>query len=397
MGFGDKFNVMGPTAWGVPLVRAKLKCSPADFQVREQLDFSLDGQGEHLFLRVRKCGLNTQDVIDALQQVFSVQSSDVGIAGLKDRHAITQQWISVRTPLDAATLLPPYTAGITEGKFQIMDAVRHGRKLRRGAHRANKFDLILRDVQLTEAACLDTGITTTATNTLRAANTANTATRTTVLSQLVADRLTQIALQGFPNYFGPQRFGIEQRNLIKARQLFRSRGQRVSRAKRGLYLSAARSAIFNAVCAQRVGVGNWNEPLTGEPMMLAGTRSFFINDSDVANECISNAGTRDRADVAIRCDSLDIHPSGPLWGQGTPVPVEQCLLVESGVVAGFADFCVGLEKAGLKQERRALRALAQNLAWHWIDETTLHLSFELDKGVFATSLLAELMVETGSL
>ena len=78
-----------------------IRTENTDFQVREQLGFNLSGDGEHDYLQVEKDGANTTWVIRRLAKYAGVAVSDVGYAGLKDRHAVTTQWFSVRQPAGA--------------------------------------------------------------------------------------------------------------------------------------------------------------------------------------------------------------------------------------------------------------------------------------------------------
>ena len=119
---------------------------------------------------------------------------------------------------------------------------------------------------------------------------------------LLEQALRAIDREGVPNYFGEQRFGMEQANVGKALGMFE--GRRVDRAKRSIYLSAARSFLFNQVLAWRVEQGTWNKPLPGEVWMLEGTKSIF------GPEELTD-------DISARCAAKDIHPTGPMWGAGT--------------------------------------------------------------------------------
>jgi len=89
-----------PRGWGEPITTARLKSTPDDFIVRELLNIDFDEQGEHVYLYIRKCGLNTQDVVEQLQRLFRCASVDIGVSGLKDKNAITEQWFSVRSPME---------------------------------------------------------------------------------------------------------------------------------------------------------------------------------------------------------------------------------------------------------------------------------------------------------
>ncbi len=343
-----------PPGAGAPLFSACLKAEPADFVVNEVLGFELAGSGEHLYLNVQKTRANTDEIARLLESVYAVTSKDVGLSGMKDRQAVTSQWFSVVTPLNHDLLEHAFADFNTDYKqATLLRANRHSRKLRRGAHTGNNFQITLRDVQPASGNPDE----------LRAA---------------LEKRITYIREQGFPNYIGPQRFGIGGQNLVRARQWFRQPKKRTSRQQRSLWLSAGRSALFNAVCAARVVDGSWQELLVGEPAMLHGTHSFF--DSTAAEP----------GELATRLQSLDIHPSAPWWGRGNTLAALDCAQYEHEILSTHAEICTGLEHAGLSQERRALRAVVENLMYRWHNDTVLELSFHLPPGVFATTLLAEL-------
>ncbi|MCL4147026.1 UNVERIFIED_CONTAM: hypothetical protein GTU68_027254 [Idotea baltica] len=236
--------------------------------------------------------------------------------------------------------------GLIEGEFGWLASHRHSRKLRRGAHQHNNFSITVRDI-------------------------AN-------VGQRVDHTVSQTQGAGFANYFGPQRFGINYQNLPKAKTYFSNSKRKITRTQRSLLISSARSQLFNRVCAARVKAGTWNEPLLGEPMMLSGTHSFFTNDGS--------------DDVVMRCSRHDVHPTGPMWGSGESLALADCKQMESYVLRDDITFLQGLEKAGLKQQRRALRATVNGLSWQWQSPEIVTFHFKLLKGVYATCFLSEFMI-----
>ena len=256
-----------PYACGTPPLAARLRASPEDFQVEEILGYDADGVGEHVLLWVEKRGANTDWVARELAKFAGVPQVAVGYAGMKDRHAVTRQTFSVQL----AGKPDPDWSTFPHAEVKVLAATRHSRKLKRGALRGNRFVLVLREVEGDRAAAEQV--------------------------------LQQIAVRGVPNYYGEQRFGREGGNVEQARAMFG--GRRVERDKRSFLLSAARSHIFNNVLAARVERDAWDKPLDGEIWSLAGSRSWF--------------GPEPFTDVlAERLVRADIHPSGPLWGQGEP-------------------------------------------------------------------------------
>ncbi|MEZ5536548.1 MAG: tRNA pseudouridine(13) synthase TruD [Thiolinea sp.] len=326
------------SAYSAPL-QGRFRVNPEDFQVDEQMDIDLSGNGEHLWLKVRKTGANTDWVAKQLAQAAGVPHKDVGYAGLKDRHAVTTQWFSLQLPGVAD---PDFSA--LPAEIEILEQQRHDKKLKRGALSSNRFTLVLREIE---------GDIAEATEICR-----------------------QISQHGVPNYYGVQRFGHNFGNLHKAERWFKGEFKPKQRNQRSLYLSAARSWIFNNVLSERVKQGNWNRHLDGDVFMFEGGNAWFADDGS--------------AELEQRLAAQEIHPTGVLWGRGVLASQGLVQALETEQAAQFPVFCAGLEKQGLKQERRALRIKISDLSCEVMDEATLQLSFELPPGAYATVLLEQL-------
>ncbi|MEM8943030.1 MAG: tRNA pseudouridine(13) synthase TruD [Pseudomonadota bacterium] len=312
-----------PRAHGSPLFSAQLRSRPEDFQVIEHLGWEPSGDGEHDFLYLTKIGANTDWVARQLAQFAGVPAKDVGFAGLKDRHAVTQQWFSV-----PRWHSPDWEQLSVEG-VTLLQVDRHLRKLRRGAHKTNAFC-----IQLRSSEAID--------------------------KQEVHERCKLIRAAGVPNYFGEQRFGRNAGNLKLAEDW--ACGRRLSRQKRSLAISVMRSFCFNEALACRVRDGSWNYLLPGDKANLDGSASVF-EVSEIDDELRS------------RCKHLDIHPSGVLAGEGTPISSEH--------------WQAALRKARVQEGERSLRLRVQDLHAE-VGDAGVTISFELGRGAFATSLLREL-------
>ncbi len=334
--FGDL-----PHAYGDPVSAGRLRERPEDFRVDEIMGFEPDGEGEHLLVQVRKTGVNTEWVARRLASHAGLCVSKVSYAGLKDRHAVTTQWFSLHAGVHAD---PDWSRLDVEG-VEVLEVCRHRRKLRRGALRGNRFLIRLRDL----TGDLD------------------------ALSQRISDA----ARLGVPNYFGAQRFGNREGNLYAAQALFTGEAKRVQRHLKGLWLSAARSQLFNQVLALRVERGDWDRPLPGDRMQLAGSRASFLA------EAVDDA-------LIERCLTFDIHPSGPLWGEGEPLTAHDAAALELQMAADFPVWTAGLAAAGMRQERRPLRLQLTGLEAQ-TDDGILEIGFELPAGAYATAVLRELV------
>jgi tRNA pseudouridine13 synthase len=329
-----------PGAFGASVLTATIRSTPEDFFVEEIAGFEPSGEGEHLLLSIEKRGLTTSAVAKRIAGWAKLPEIAIGYAGMKDRHAVTRQRFSVHLPKRVA----PDIASLHSDDLHVLEATWHNRKLPRGALAGNRFVLLLRGVQGDREA--------------------------------INARFAQIAARGLPNWFGEQRFGRDGDNVASALAMFA--GRRVRRDQRSILLSAARSALFNRVLAARVEDGSWDTGLDGEVWLLSGSRSVF--------------GPEPWSEMlAGRLARFDIHPTGPLWGAGELRSQGRCAEMELAAMAGDDATALreGLEKAGMKQERRALRLVAEGLQWEWGDDATLSLRFALPPGSYATAVLQE--------
>jgi len=328
-------------ACGKPSATALIRRQPEDFRVTEQLSFPLDGEGQHVFLFIQKSNLNTDQVSAALAKFANVKQVAVGYAGLKDRQAVTRQWFSV----DLAGKPEPDWSSLESDDLKVLEVTRHGRKLKRGAIAANHFELVLAEFEGER--------------------------------EEMEQRLQKIKLSGVPNYFGEQRFGRNEANLRQAEKMMTNDKLRIKRHQRSLYLSAARSFLFNMVLSQRVADQTWNSALAGDVFMLDGSHSIFVPEE------IDD-------DIKRRVADGDIHPTGPLWGVGELMTQHSVLQLERQVLEAYPQWRELLEKAGMKQERRALRLPVNAMESDWRDKDVV-LKFGLPAGSYATVVLRELI------
>jgi tRNA pseudouridine13 synthase len=344
------FALDPPRAHGAPLATGVLRAEPEDFIVEEDLGFAPSGAGQHLLLKVRKRDANTQWIARELARVCGCKPLDVGFAGLKDRRAVAIQWFSV----PQSRLSPAAWTDIRGDEFEVLEAHLHSRKLPRGALSGNRFAIRLRDfdVQPTD----------------------------------LVTRLEAIARRGVPNYFGPQRFGRDGANL---QRLTAGLGN-LRQPERGFVLSAARSLVFNAVLAERVADGTWEHIEIGDVANLDGRGSVFPVDAEELE--VSGA----RSSLSERCQRLDVHPTGPLWGKGVPATTGRVLELEQRVGSRYPEACALCVDARMEQERRSLRLAVRDLAWEFDGPARLVLRFRLTKGSFATTVLRELATLDGS-
>jgi len=327
-------------AYGGPNSTGKIKTVPDDFIVEEQLPFQPEGDGEHVFLQIEKCGENTEYVARLLARFAGVRQRDVSYAGLKDRHARTTQWFSVWLPGKDA----PDWQQIETDSIKVVLSQRHARKLKRGVLSGNRFEIVIREWQGDKAK--------------------------------LEQQLQQIKTNGIPNYFGVQRFGHQGQNVNKALSLFQ--GEKVKREQRSIYLSAARSYLFNLLLDKRICTDNWNQAVNGDVFVFDQSNSYFKTEQPDTS-------------VLERINTGEIHPTGMMFGKGEQETKDQALEIEQSIINANQALTDGLIKLDLKNDRRPLRVLVQDLQWEFLADSELRLYFSLPAGSYATSLLREVV------
>jgi tRNA pseudouridine13 synthase len=291
---------------GNALGKATFRQCPEDFNVHEIVDFEPSGEGEHLLVHIHKRDQNTQWVCGLLAELANINRRDIGFCGLKDRFAVATQWFSLHLPGKDIDL-----SQLQHDDFKILSSGRHNKKLRRGDHLGNRFSIRLRDFEID-------------------------------IEQL-SERLNRIQHQGVPNYFAEQRFGWDANNLVKAQQLIVDGRLKGNRQGTGMYLSAARSWLFNLLLDQYLLLGN-----------------------------------------------NSVEDTGALWGRGRSATGESFHETERQVLEPWADWCHAMEHAGLKQQRRAFILKPSALTYQQVQEGQFELNFELPAGSYATAILREI-------
>lgn len=356
-------------AFGPTLAAGRIRCQPEDFRVIEELGFEASGDGDYIFLHIRKREANTQWVARLIARATNLPMKRINYAGQKDRYAITEQTFSVHRPGKREV---DWSLLENEPGIEILSIARNRRMIRRGGLSGNRFRIVVRELggmdASAEAAAAPPSEGDSETSV------AGPSTLTSAERAAIEARLTTIRERGVPNYFGPQRFGHAGGNLPRALGIFDGTFRERDRFKRGMYVSAARSLLFNQLLCERVRLNCWDRALAGDAMMLEGSRSFFKTDAL-------------DPEITRRVAEFDIHPTGPLWGLGEPLVSAEALEIESAVLAPMEVWRRGLESVGTKQERRALRLPVRDLTWEWLEDGALAMDFGLAPGAYATTVL----------
>jgi tRNA pseudouridine13 synthase len=320
-----------------------LRASPEDFRVDEVPAYLPSGSGPHLYLRVEKRGRTTPDALRTLARALGVPERDAGYAGLKDRDAVTTQWLSFPVARD------PDPASLAAPGLAVLEASRHGNKLRAGHLRANRFAIVVRGGDLARA---------------RAAAEA-----------LVA--------RGLPNFFGPQRFGAEGRNAEVGKAILAGaatpEARRASRDRflRRLSISAYQAALFNRWLAERMQDGIFATAIRGDVLKKLDTGGIFTCEDPAAD--------------GPRVERFEVSPAGPMFGHKLRPAAADALLREERILAAEGLTLDGFARGGGEAEgtRRAAR-LRVEVALEPLPDG-YRATFELPKGSYATVVLRELV------
>ncbi len=327
----------------LPGVGGRLKERPEDFEVEEIPLYPASGEGNHVYLTVRRRGWTTPDVQAELMRVFGIEKESIGFAGMKDRHAVTTQRFSLAlgeetTPEEAARRVEG------ESPFEVLEASRHGNKLKLGHLLGNRFRIRVRGA-VPDAL------------------------------QRVRPIMESVRLRGVPNAFGPQRFGLDGANADKGLALLTGRRERRKFLRR-LYLSAWQSRVFNTWLAHRIRSDTFDLLLEGDVAKKTDTGGLFT--------------VTDPAGDTERLARGEIVPTGPLFGyrmraaEGEPGRVEERLLEEAGVER------TALRRLRVAGDRRRARIDPVGLQVT-VDEDGPLFAFELPKGAYATVVMREFL------
>ncbi|HEX3905805.1 MAG TPA: tRNA pseudouridine(13) synthase TruD [Polyangia bacterium] len=249
--------------------------SPETFTVEEIPAYAPSGEGTHLFLWIEKRGLTTFDAIARIARGLGLAPRDVGYAGLKDRHALTRQWLSV------PGVLPARALEIADADLKVLMATPHPHKLRLGHLRGNRFEVTL------------------------------TGNATDAEREALRARFAALAASGVPNKFGAQRFGAGGDNAAAGLALLRGERRERDKRRRRLLLSALQSAVFNRALELRAASGGLAEVRRGDVLQKTDSGGLFVS--------------LDPAVDQPRVDRGEVIPTGPLPGgreieppEGTP-------------------------------------------------------------------------------
>jgi tRNA pseudouridine13 synthase len=328
-----------------------LRSSDDDFVVDEELPYAPSGAGDHVFVRIEKRGLGSPSAAQALARALGIRDRDIGIAGMKDRHAVTRQWMSLPPPVTPEQALGVQLPEPERHALRVLEAHRHPHKLRTGHVRANRFVLRIREAAADAAA----------------------------RARAILDALA--VPPGAPNWYGEQRFGRDGDNAARGKALLagepgRRRDPRMDR----LMVSALQSQLFNDWLVARIADGLYRTVIAGDLLHKRGGGMFVCEDP---------------ATDQARLDAGELVVTGPMFGERMRLPGDASPAADREAAV--------LERAGLAREAFAnVRAIAEgtrrdaaiavtDAAVTAVDGSTLEVGFTLPGGGYATAVMREIM------
>lgn len=330
-----------PRLTGPPPLSGALRARPEDFVVDEVPAYLPEGKGEHLYVRFEKTDIDTQEAVRRIARALGVDPRQAGVAGLKDRRAITRQWASFPSAASPSALEE------TIDGVRVLEVSRHTNKLRTGHLRANRFEILLRDAGsegLEEAA----------------------------------RRVGELERRGVPNYFGEQRFGRGGANLGAARAWILDGGRAPrDRFQRKLMVSVLQAALFNELLAERVSEGTFDGALEGDLLRKEDTGGLFV--------------CTDPAVDGPRAARFEVSATGPMFGARMRWPEAEARGRELAALerCGMAPDDLERFRASGEGTRRPYRVRPEGLTLRCEPEG-VRLGFTLPSGAYATVVLREL-------
>jgi tRNA pseudouridine13 synthase len=326
----------------LPGIAGTIKAVPEHFQVEEIMPYTACGEGEHVFVTLRRKGWNTADVAQALQKAFSLKITQVGWGGRKDKAAVTTQTFSLHLPLNMR--LDAVGHILDRLPFEIMGIKRHRNKIKTGHVAANRFKIVV-----SQPASDAWG-----------------------KAQAIAEALK---CGGIANYYGEQRFGWQMSNLDRAQQLVQ-KGRAGSGKKDRFMVSALQSALFNIWLKQRIEGGLFDVVIEGDVVRKTDTGGMFVVD--------------DTADAAQRFAARRLVSTGPIYGYKMMAAVGRAGELEDDIMHALALDPQIFKALGAPGSRRPAQLWLEDLDISPITDGLLF-CFTLPSGAYATSVLREFM------
>jgi len=324
-----------------------LRARDEDFFVDEEPAYQPSGTGDHVYVRIEKRDMTTRHAVQQIARALGIDDRDIGVAGMKDRHAVTRQWISLPPPTKTEA-----AEALAVDNIQILEVSRHANKLRTGHVRANRFVLRVTGAEAGSAE----------------------------RARAILARLAEAP--GAPNWYGEQRFGRDGDNAAKGRELV-SGARRFGRDRKldRLFVSALQSELFNQWLVARMADGLYRRVLAGDVLKKRAGGMFVCEDA---------------ATDEARLVAGELVLTGPMFGDkmrrptaGSPAAEREAAILTG---SGLAEGAFGNVRALAEGTRReATIEVAEAQVTQGADDATFEVAFALPGGAYATAVMREVM------
>ena len=340
--------------------------TPRDFVVQEIPLYEASGEGEHLMICVRKKGLSTNELLKILSSELSIPIKEIGYAGLKDKNALTTQYLSL--PKRAQSSLLKVAENLQEKNIKILSLASHNNKIRIGHLKGNKFFIRLKKIAKSDTA-------------------------------KIFQVLEKIKTYGMPNYFGYQRFGKFGDNYLEGKTLVEKKKKIRDKKLSTFLISSYQSHLFNLWLAQRIKLSKVIENVKSKELQKAlklqslpdlkqvikkQAHPFKLLEGDLMHHYPYGKlfELESLEKEAQRFINKDIAPCGVLSGRKITLPSLDALSYQEE----FLD--PAISEIG---SHRFAWVYVEDLEYRYIEEEAhLELKFYLPKGSYATVLLETL-------
>ncbi len=328
----------------LPGIGGALRTTPEDFFVDEEPAYLPSGEGEHVFVKLEKRGLTTAMAVERIARALNVKDRDIGVAGMKDRHAVTRQWISLPPPTQVDAVKALVLDDLT-----ILEVAKHPHKLRTGHVRSNRFQLRVRGVS--EEAV--------------------------PRARAILERLAKPP--GAPNWYGEQRFGRDGDNAARGRAIVNGEGFPRDRKLARLLVSSLQSELFNQWLIARMADELYTAVVSGDVLHKVAGGMFT---------------TEDPAVDGPRLTSGEVVLTGPMFGSSMRQPAEGSVSAarEDAILAaaGLARTAFATVRALAEGTRRDATITVGEPHVIGIDDG-IEVTFTLPGGTYATAVMREVM------
>jgi tRNA pseudouridine13 synthase len=342
-----------------PGTGGEFKCELDDFIVEEIPLYEASGEGQHAYLWVEKRDVAGGQLLSMLASHFGVEKRDIGSAGIKDKHGVTRQWISLPFfEIDADD--PNELVGPIDDGVQVLEATLHKNKLRTGHLAGNRFRLVVRELDVPVEEAVE---------------------RASAVFDVLEDK-------GIPNFYGLQRFGDRGETLRLGINFLEGDSETIRNLKRNRFLrrlaiSAVQSEIFNRVLAARIERELLWTILDGDVVKKTDTGGVFVVPTDEFEKS------------QARLDRGEIVTTGPMPGPKMITPERDGKAFEDEVIeeSGFDVSHFDRHKRLASGTRRPLLV---DIGEPTVEASTrdgdevLEVGFSLPSGTYATVVLREL-------